>query len=243
MEQLCHVSIFPILLHTICDLLDCAVGELVQTILNQPDKTVDLSNPNIPSLFRSLQQTFTEPINNSNPVFNQIITNCIIISNTESFLHLLETQEIVNSIQRPSFLHSQVMTSIQSLLIYYSDKDLGSDKIIKQQLSSHPFSPSPLKSYFLPIFAPFAQNLSSNMKVCEKLPIFADYFVFSLFERQSVFNTSEEYYLLFQTVAHTLSFLLTVTQSWSAFFDGGYCMAVNIGRMNNCIVFNLVYSK
>ena len=118
------------------------------------------------------------------------------------------------------------MTSVQSLFNHYSDKDLGSDKIIKQQLLSHPYSPSSLKSFFLPIFAPFAQNLSSNTKVCEKLPLFADYFVFSLFERQAILNTSEEFSLLLQTVAHALSFLLTVTRSWSAFFDGGYCMAV-----------------
>ena len=48
-------------------MLNCAVGELVQTILHQSDKTVDLSNTNIPSLIKrqSAHKHVVEELKNS----------------------------------------------------------------------------------------------------------------------------------------------------------------------------------
>ena len=81
----------------------------------------------------------------------------------------------------------------------------------------------------VPLFAKAAQMLSQDDLFCEKLPLFADRFVVTLFGKLEEWEKANVESVM-GTVVSVLTFLLIVTRCELQFFDGGECMKVGEAR-------------
>lgn len=231
LEQLTHSAILPGLIYHLDDILDCVAGDICQCAGKRKPVSISMSVDNIASLFRSLQEAYTEPMNEGGSLFDQVMSDCIILSNSYHLLIMMEREyEISSSLHNPS-MDKEILSAIRSILDSQKEKDLGLYSVFRDQLRNHLNVDEKPTSFAIPLFAKIAQLLSSNTDMCKQFSSFVDYFVFSLFERNSMLNTSAEYDSLFQSFCFSISFLLTVTRCWSAFVDGGDCMQVCIERM------------
>lgn len=226
LQQITHSAILPGLIYHLDDILDCVAGDICQCVGKRKPVSISMSVENIASLFRSLQEAYTEPLNDGGSLFDQVMSDCIILNNSYRLLIMMEREyQLYSSLHNPS-MNNEILSAIRSILDLQNEKDLGLYSLLRDQLRNHLSFDEKQTSFALPLFAKIAQLLSSNTDMCEQFSSFVDYFVFSLFERNSLLNTSAEYDSLFQSFCFSISFLLTVTRCWSAFVDGGDCMKV-----------------
>ena len=245
LQELCHLSSIPFIVIRLDDILDCVVGDLCQRVVSC--KKVDVSmNEEIPVIFHSLQESYIDTKYTSiqeDKEFSLSMTNCIILSNIFNILHLIELSLCSYHSLYPASLSNEVISTIDSMLGNERDSVLQSLTIIKNQLKMHPYHEDTQVHLTIPLFVKYSQILLSKVPFCEKLPMFVDYFIIKLFEYSNELNTSEEYDILLQSITHTLSYLLTVTLTWSSYECSGDCTIVRSCNSYHCIVRTTLYEK
>ena len=223
--RLCHVQWLPFTLARVEDWMDQAFGVLRAQVVDCPAFSVPREE-DAAAQFYQMRKAMALP---DDTPFEGIVGLFVQLANAAQLLRLLENAanrlRQTDSDETTSALLAAIQTARSAQSAQSPAKGLGIAESVEQSLRGRLNERTMEVAWRVPLFAKAAQMLSQDDLFCEKLPLFADRFVVTLFGKLEEWEKANVESVM-GTVVSVLTFLLIVTRCELQFFDGGECMKV-----------------